>query len=331
MNAKEKALNAAISNLEDSFGVGTVMRLGEKPKNLEIKAISTGSLALDVALGIGGVPRGRVTEIFGAEAAGKSSLAMSTVAQAQKAGGTCAYVDVEHALDPNYARILGVDIENLIISQPDSAESALEVVDQLVRTGALDIVVLDSVAALVPSSELDGNMGSFRIGEQARLMSQALRKLTGGVSKTNTACIFINQLRVKVGTFYGNPEVTSGGNALKYYASVRIDLRRREILKLQDKPIGSRIRARVVKNKVAPPFKFAEMLLYFDSGIDVSGDILEVGEQYGVITRKGSYYYMNDQSIGRGKEQANTYLINNPETADFLVKLIRETAFGNGS
>ena len=302
------------------------MRLGESGGNRNIEAISTGSLALDVALGVGGLPKGRIVEIFGAEAAGKSTLAISTVAQAQKQGGTCAYVDVEHALDPIYAEIIGVNVDDLLISQPDSAEAALEVVDQLVRTASLDVIVLDSVAALVPASELDGEMGKTQIGVQARLMSQALRKLTGVVSKTNTVCIFINQLREKIGVVFGSPETTPGGRALKYYSSVRIDMRRRETLKDGDRPIGAKVRMRVVKNKVAPPFRFAEMEIMFGTGIDADGDVVDLATEHGVIERKGAYYYLNGDRMGQGREQAKGYLKEHPEVRDRLSGLVRDAA-----
>ena len=325
-NTNKSVVKGAIKDLEKRFGAGIVMKLGEKDAIQDIGVISTGSLSLDVALGVGGMPRGRITEVFGAESAGKSTLAMSVTAQAQKLGGTCAYVDVEHAMDPVYAGVIGVDVDELIISQPDSAEMALEIVDKLVRTTAFDVVVLDSVAALVPSSELNGEMGNQRIGEQARLMSQALRKLTGVISKTNTVCIFINQLRSKVGVVYGSPEITSGGNALKYYASVRLDMRRRETLKEFDSPTGIKIRARVVKNKVAPPFRTAEIVTYFNSGIDILDDVIDLAIVHGMIDQRGAFYYMNDVQICRGKEKLKNYFKENVDQLDTLTAAVKEAA-----
>lgn len=331
LTTREKALEDAISHIERSFGRGTVMRMSESEGDRNIASISTGSLALDIALGTGGLPRGRIIEIFGAESAGKSTLAMSTVAQAQKTGGTCAYVDVEHAMDPIYAKRIGVDIENLLISQPDSAEQALEIIEHLVRSGALDMVVLDSVAALVPTAEIEGDMGEFQIGAQARLMSQALRKLTGIIHKTDTVCIFINQLREKVGVVYGSPEVTPGGRALKFYSSVRLDMRRREALKHGKEITGSRVRVRVVKNKVAPPFRQAEIDIIFNEGISMESDLLELGAEHNVVEKRGAYYSYGDIRLGQGREAARYFLKEHTDTRDEIESSIRNVALSNAS
>ena len=330
-NSREEALQDAIAQIERSYGRGAVMRMSEADGNRNIAAISTGSLTLDIALGTGGLPRGRVVEIFGTESAGKSTLAMSTVAQGQKAGGNCAYVDVEHALDPMYAKAIGVNIESLLISQPDSAEQALEIIEHLVRSGALDVVVLDSVAALVPAAEIQGEMGEFQIGAQARLMSQALRKLTGIIHKTDTICIFINQLRERVGVVYGSPEVTPGGRALKFYSSVRLDMRRREALKQGKEITGSRIRVRVVKNKVAPPFKQAEMDIIFNEGISLEGDLLELGVEHAVVEKRGAFYSYDDTRLGQGREAARYFLKEHTDIRDKIEAQIRQIALPNAS
>ena len=320
MTEKNKNLNLAIEQIEKTFGSGAVMRLSESKNNQNIGYIPTGSIQLDMALGLGGLPRGRIIEIFGAESAGKSTLAMSVIAEAQKAGGHAAYVDVEHSMDPGYAKIIGVDIDNLLISQPDSAEQALEITDHLVHSGALDIIVLDSVAALVPTAELEGNMGDMQIGLQARLMSQALRKLTAVINKTDTVCIFINQLREKVGMVFGNPEVTPGGRALKFYSSVRIDLRKSEAIKIGQDIIGNRVRARVVKNKVAPPFKKAELEILYNSGISKEGGIIDLGVELGILTKNGSFYSFGEKKIGQGREAVRKFLVENDTIRDSIEK-----------
>ena len=325
-SAREKALEDAIAQIERNFGRGAVMRMSENDSFRNVEAISTGALSLDIALGIGGLPRGRVIEIYGAESAGKSTLAMSAVAQAQKAGGVCAYVDVEHAMDPVYAQAIGVDIDSLLISQPDSAEQALEIVEHLVRSSALDMVVLDSVAALVPASEIRGEMGEFQVGAQARLMSQALRKLTAIINKTKTVCIFINQLREKVGVIYGSPEVTPGGRALKFYSSVRLDMRRKESLKTGKEITGNRVRVRVVKNKVAPPFRQAEVDIIFNEGISMEGDLLGLGVEHGVLEKRGSFYSYGETRLGQGREAARIFLKEHPEMRDEVDTQVRSIA-----
>ena len=313
-SVREKALEEAIAQIERNFGRGAVMRMSENDSFRNVEAISTGSLSLDIALGIGGLPRGRIIEIYGAESAGKSTLAMSTVAQAQKAGGVCAYVDVEHAMDPVYAKAIGVDIDSLLISQPDSAEQALEIVEHLVRSSALDMVVLDSVAALVPASEIRGEMGEFQVGAQARLMSQALRKLTA---------IINNQLREKVGVIYGSPEVTPGGRALKFYSSVRLDMRRKESLKNGKEITGNRVRVRVVKNKVAPPFRQAEVDIIFNEGISMEGDLLELGVEHGILQKRGSFYSYGETRLGHGREASRIFLKEHPEMRDEVDAQVR--------
>lgn len=325
-SVREKALEDAIAQIERNFGRGAVMRMSENDSFRNVEAISTGALSLDIALGIGGLPRGRVIEIYGAESAGKSTLAMSAVAQAQKAGGVCAYVDVEHAMDPVYAQAIGVDIDSLLISQPDSAEQALEIVEHLVRSSALDMVVLDSVAALVPASEIRGEMGEFQVGAQARLMSQALRKLTAIINKTKTVCIFINQLREKVGVIYGSPEVTPGGRALKFYSSVRLDMRRKESLKTGKEITGNRVRVRVVKNKVAPPFRQAEVDIIFNEGISMEGDLLGLGVEHGVLEKRGSFYSYGETRLGQGREAARIFLKEHPEMRDEVDTQVRSIA-----
>ncbi len=322
-NDRDKTLELALAQIEKAFGRGAVMRMGESSVNTQIRSISTGSIALDLALGVGGLPRGRIIEIFGAESAGKSTLAMAAVAEAQAAGGQAAFIDVEHAMDPSYARLIGVDVDKLLISQPDSAEQALEITEYLIRSGALDIIVLDSVAALVPSAELEGDMGDMQIGLQARIMSQALRKLTGIIHKTDTVCIFINQLREKVGVVFGSPEVTPGGRALKFYSSVRIDLRRIEAVKVGQDIIGNRVRARVVKNKVAPPFRKAEIEILFDSGISKEGSLLDLGVEMSIVKKSGSFYSYGETRLGQGREASRKFLKVNTDIRDEIEAAIR--------
>lgn len=323
---KKKALDAAVSHIEKQFGKGSIMRLGAVSVVDRVPTISTGSLALDVALGIGGVPRGRVVELYGPESSGKTTLALHVLAEAQKAGGTAAFIDAEHALDATYARALGVDTDNLLISQPDTGEQALEITETLVRSGAIDCVVVDSVAALVPRAEIDGEMGDSHMGLQARLMSQALRKLTGTVSKSNTCVIFINQIRMKIGVMFGNPETTTGGNALKFYSSVRLDIRRISSLKDGDEVVGNRVRVRVVKNKVAPPFKEAEFDIMFGKGINFEGELIDIGQKYNVIQRAGTWFSYGDDRMGQGRENARSFLINNPDLKEKLKHEIFEKA-----
>lgn len=321
---KEKALDMAIGNIEKEFGKGSIMRLGED-SNINVDAISTGSLDLDIALGIGGVPRGRIVEIFGPESSGKTSLALHIIAEAQKDDGIAAFIDAEHALDPAYAKNLGVKINDLIISQPDTGEQALEIAEALVRSGAVDIVVVDSVAALVPKAELEGDMGDSHVGLQARLMSQALRKLAGAINKTNATIIFINQLREKIGIMFGNPETTTGGRALKFYSSVRMDIRRFDSIKQGDKFLGNRTRVRVVKNKVAPPFKKAEFDIMYGTGISKEGNILDVGAEADIIKKAGSWYSYGEHRLGQGRENAKEFLKENPEIAEEVENKIRES------
>ncbi|MDZ4775870.1 MAG: recombinase RecA [Alphaproteobacteria bacterium] len=322
---KQKALAAALGQIDRAFGKGSVMRLGEKPV-VEIEAISTGSLGLDVALGIGGLPKGRIVEIYGPESSGKTTLALHVIAEAQKSGGVCAFVDAEHALDPIYARKLGVDLDDLLVSQPDSGEQALEITDTLVRSGAVDVLVIDSVAALTPKAELEGEMGDSLPGLQARLMSQALRKLTGSISKSNTLVIFINQIRMKIGVMYGNPETTTGGNALKFYASVRLDIRRTGQIKERDEVVGSETRVKVVKNKVAPPFKQVQFDIMYGEGISKTGEIIELGVKAGVVEKSGSWYSYGGQKIGQGKEQARKFLKEHKDTAIEIEDKVRAQA-----
>ena len=324
-------LKSAVSSIQKKFGKGSVMLLSQTAPVEQVEAISTGSLALDFILGVGGLPRGRIVEIYGAESSGKSTLALSIIAQAQKRGGMAAFVDAEHALDPAYAAVIGVDHGSLLLSQPDSAEQALEIVETLVRSGDLDVVVVDSVAALVPQAEAEGQMGEFQIGSQARLMSQALRKLTSAIYKTNTVVIFINQLRQKVGVMYGNPEVTSGGQALKYYSSVRIDLRRRETLKEGTNMVGIRVRARIVKNKVAPPFKSTEFDVAFGKGIVRETEVLGIGVETGVIQRSGASYSWEGTKLGSGKEAAQAHLVANPAMAESIESAIVAHLKGGGA
>ena len=318
---KKKALETALAQIEKNFGKGAIMRLGDDiPVNVE--AISTGSLSLDLALGIGGVPRGRIVEIYGPESSGKTTLALHILASAQKTGGEVAFIDVEHALEPAYARALGVDIDSLLISQPDTGEQALEITEQLVRSGALDVVVVDSVAALLPRSELEGEMGESSVGVIARLMSQALRKLAGTVSRTNCIVVFINQLREKIGVMYGNPETTPGGRALKYFSSVRIDVRRIETLKEAGAPVGNRTRAKVVKNKMAPPFKQAEFDIVYGKGISREGSIIDMGVEAGIVRKSGSWFTYGDDQLGQGKENVRQFLVDNPELANEIEQKI---------
>jgi len=319
---KEKALKLALAQIQKNYGAEAVMRLGEK-KAEGIQVVPTGALPLDIAIGVGGIPRGRVVEIFGPESSGKSTLCLSVVAQAQKLGGTAAYIDAEHAMDPQYAQKLGVNIEELLISQPDSGEQALEIVEQLVRSGAIDIIVVDSTAALVPKAEIEGEMGQAVVGLQARLMSQALRKLTAILSKSNTAIIFINQLRQKIGVLYGNPETTPGGLALKFYSSVRLDIRRIEAIKSGDEVIGSHVRVKVVKNKVSPPFRTAEFDILFGSGISREGCIIDMGAQSGIIEKSGAWYLLNGEKLGQGRENALEFLKANPKLTGEIEKKIR--------
>ena len=320
---KEKSLDIAISQIERHYGKGAIMRLGQVAQKLSSEVVSTGSLSLDIALGVGGIPKGRVTEIYGTEAAGKSTLAIHVMAETQKAGGTSAYIDVEHSMDPGYAANCGVNVEDLLIAQPDSAEQALEITEYLVRSGAVDTVVLDSVAALVPKSELEGDMGDTHVGLQARLMSQALRKLTAAIHHSGAAVVFINQLREKVGVMYGSPEVTPGGRALKFYSSVRIDLRRIDSIKQGTEVIGNRVRAKIVKNKVAPPFRTAEFDIMFNQGINKMGDLLDIGVSQDLIKKSGSFYSYGDVRLGQGRENSKEYLAQNPEAAEEIERLIR--------
>ncbi|MFA7572328.1 MAG: recombinase RecA [Lutispora sp.] len=323
MTDKKKALEAAISQVEKQFGKGSIMKLGENTR-LNLEFISTGALDLDIALGIGGVPRGRVVEIFGPESSGKTTVALHIIAEAQKNGGDAAFIDAEHALDPIYARNLGVDIDNLIVSQPDTGEQALEICETLVRSGAIDVIVVDSVAALVPKAEIDGDMGDAHVGLQARLMSQALRKLSGAINKSKTTAIFINQLREKVGIMFGNPEVTPGGRALKFYASVRLDVRRVETIKQGNDMIGSRTRVKVVKNKVAPPFRQAEFDIMYGEGISKEGSILDVAANNDIILKSGAWYSYGDVRLGQGRENARQYLKDNPEITKEVEAKVRE-------
>ncbi|MBI4298338.1 MAG: recombinase RecA [Chloroflexi bacterium] len=326
---KEKALELAVGQIERHFGRGAIMKLGEAARRTPAEALSTGSISLDIALGIGGIPRGRVTEIFGAEAAGKSTLALHIIAEAQNLGGTAAYIDAEHALDPIYAAHCGVNTEQLLVSQPDTAEQALEIAEYLVRSGAVDAVVIDSVAALVPKAELEGDMGDAHVGLQARLMSQALRKLTAAISRSRTAVIFVNQLREKIGVFFGNPEVTPGGRALKFYSSVRIDLRRLDSIKQGNEIIGNRVRARVVKNKVAPPFRTAEFDIMFNHGISREGDLLDIGVSLGSIKKNGAFYSFGETRLGQGREAAKEFLYKQHDIAAQIEKEIRSSSSGS--
>src|SRR6478736_5050985 len=323
---KSKALDAALSQIERNFGKGSVMRLGKNDKTMEVETISTGSLGLDIALGVGGLPRGRVVEIYGPESSGKTTLALHTVAEAQKKGGICAFVDAEHALDVVYARKLGVNTDDLLISQPDAGEQALEIADTLVRSGAIDVLVVDSVAALVPRSELEGEMGDVQPGSQARLMSQALRKLTASISRSRTMVIFINQIRMKIGVMYGSPETTSGGNALKFYASVRLDIRRIGAIKEREEVVGNQTRVKVVKNKVAPPFKQVEFDIMYGEGISKTGELVDLGVKAGIVEKSGAWFSHDSQRIGQGRENAKAFLKQNPDIAARIETAIRQNA-----
>ncbi len=329
---KSKALEAALSQIDRAFGKGSVMKLGKEGKVVEVESVPTGSLGLDIALGIGGLPRGRVVEIYGPESSGKTTLALHVLAEAQKKGGICAFVDAEHALDPAYARNLGVDINELLISQPDTGEQALEITDTLIRSGAIDIVVIDSVAALTPRAELEGEMGDSLPGLQARLMSQAMRKLTASISRSNCMLIFINQIRMKIGVMFGSPETTTGGNALKFYASVRLDIRRIGAIKDRDEVVGNQTRVKVVKNKVAPPFRQAEFDIMYGKGISKVGEILDLGVKVEVVEKSGSWYSYDSQRIGQGRNNAKAFLTENPEiAAEIEVKIRRESGLDGGN
>ena len=325
LKEKNKSLEAAISQIDQNFGKGSVMRLGQQ-EALDVEAISTGSLSLDLALGIGGLPKGRIIEIYGPESSGKTTLALQVVAEAQKAGGICAFVDAEHAMDPAYAKKLGVKTDELLISQPDTGEQALEITDTLIKSGSVSVLVVDSVAALTPKAELEGEMGDHHVGLQSRLMSQALRKITGSVSKSNTMVIFINQIRMKIGVMFGNPETTSGGNALKFYSSVRMDIRRIGAIKDKDQVIGNTTRVKVIKNKVSPPFKVVEFDLMYGKGISKVGELIDLGAKADVIEKSGAWYAYNGEKIGQGKENAKSYLEKNPKIAEEIEKIVREKA-----
>ena len=323
---KQKAIDSAVAQIERAFGKGSIMRLGQRETAVDADAISTGSLGLDIAVGIGGLPRGRIVEIYGPESSGKTTLALHVLAEAQKVGGTCAFVDAEHALDPAYARKLHVDVDNLLISQPDAGEQALEIADTLVRSGAVDVLVIDSVAALVPRAELEGEMGDHHVGLQARLMSQALRKLTASVARSNCTIIFINQIRMKIGVMFGNPETTSGGNALKFYASVRLEIRRIGAIKDRDEVVGNQTRVKVVKNKVAPPFKSVEFDIMYGEGISKNGELLDMGVKAGIVEKSGSWFSHDSQRIGQGRENAKQFLKEHPEVADVIEATLRKNA-----
>lgn len=327
---KEKALQAALSQIDRQFGKGTVMRMGDRER-VNIPAISTGSLGLDVALGIGGLPKGRIVEIYGPESSGKTTLTLQVIAEAQRKGGTCAFIDAEHALDPIYAEKLGVNVDELIVSQPDNGEQALEVADMLVRSGAVDVLVVDSVAALTPKAEIEGEMGDHHVGLQARLMSQALRKITGNIKNANCLCIFINQIRMKIGVMFGNPETTTGGNALKFYASVRLDIRRTGSVKEGEEVTGSETRVKVVKNKVAPPFKQAEFQILYGQGINRLGEVVDYGVKLGMIDKAGAWYSCQGEKIGQGKQNAIQYLREHPELAQSLEERIKAEMLGSGA
>ena len=325
---KKKALGAALMQIEKQFGKGSVMRMGDVSSAKGIEVVSTGSLALDIALGCGGLPRGRVVEIYGPESSGKTTMTLETIAQMQKLGGTAAFIDAEHALDPGYAEKIGINIDDLLISQPDTGEQALEITDMLVRSGAVDMVVIDSVAALTPKAEIEGDMGDSHMGLQARLMSQALRKLTANIKRSNTLVIFINQLRMKIGVMFGNPETTTGGNALKFYASVRLDIRRIGAIKKGDEIIGNDTRVKVVKNKIAPPFKQAEFEILYGEGVSFLGELVDLGVKYGFVQKAGSWYSYGNEKIGQGKENVKKYLSDNPEKAKEIEDKIRAEALG---
>ena len=329
---RQRALDAAVTQIERAFGKGSLMRLGQAAGNAEIETISTGSLGLDIALGVGGLPRGRIVEIFGPESSGKTTLTLHVVAEAQKTGGTCAFIDAEHALDPGYARKLGVSLDDLLISQPDTGEQALEIADTLVRSGAIDLIVVDSVAALVPKAELEGEMGDQMPGLQARLMSQALRKLTASISKSKTMLIFTNQIRSKIGVMFGSPETTTGGNALKFYASIRLDVRRIGSIKEKDEAIGNQTRVKVVKNKVAPPFRVVEFDIMYGEGISKTGELIDLGIRAGVVEKSGSWFSYRDQRIGQGRENAKTFLRDHADTAaEVYAAILSHAGVGNGA
>jgi len=323
---KQRALDAALGQIERAFGKGSIMKLGSRETAADIEVISTGSLGLDIALGIGGLPRGRVIEIYGPESSGKTTLALHVIAEAQRAGGTCAFIDAEHALDPGYARKLGVNVDDLLISQPDAGEQALEITDTLVRSGAIDVLVIDSVAALVPRAELEGEMGDSHVGLHARLMSQALRKLTGSISRSRAMVIFINQIRLKIGVMFGNPETTTGGNALKFYASVRLDIRRIGAIKERDQVIGNQTRVKVVKNKMAPPFKVVDFDIMYGEGVSKRGELIDLGVQAGVVEKSGSWFSYEGQRIGQGRENAKVYLKDHGEASEAIEHAIRANA-----
>lgn len=323
---KQKALDAALAQIDRAFGKGSVMKLGQRENAVDIEAVSTGSLGLDIALGIGGLPKGRVIEIYGPESSGKTTLALHVVAEAQKKGGICAFIDAEHALDPSYARKLHVDVDELLISQPDTGEQSLEIADTLVRSGAVDVIVIDSVAALTPRAELEGEMGDTHVGLQARLMSQALRKLTSSIAKTNCLVIFINQIRMKIGVMFGNPETTTGGNALKFYSSVRLDIRRIGAIKDRDEIVGNQTRVKVVKNKVAPPFKVVEFDIMYGEGVSKMGELLDLGVKADVVEKSGSWFSYSGQRIGQGRENAKQFLRDNPDLAEEIERTIRANA-----
>jgi len=323
---KSKALEAALSQIERSFGKGSIMKLGANDSVVEIETVSTGSLGLDIALGIGGLPRGRIVEIYGPESSGKTTLALQTIAEAQKGGGTCGFIDAEHALDPIYARKLGVDLHDLLISQPDTGEQALEIADTLVRSGALDVIVVDSVAALTPRAEIEGEMGDSLPGSQARLMSQALRKLTASISRSNCMVIFINQIRMKIGVMFGSPETTTGGNALKFYASVRLDIRRIGSVKDRDEVVGNQTRVKVVKNKMAPPFKQVEFDIMYGEGVSKMGELIDLGVKAGIVEKSGSWFSYNSQRLGQGRENAKTFLRENAAIAEEIELALRQNA-----
>jgi recombination protein RecA len=323
---KTKALDAALSQIERAFGKGSIMRLGKSPKSVEIETIPTGSLGLDIALGVGGLPKGRVIEIYGPESSGKTTLALHCVAEAQKKGGVCAFIDAEHALDPVYARKLGVNLDDLLISQPDTGEQALEICDTLVRSGAIDVIVVDSVAALTPKAEIEGEMGEMQPGLQARLMSQALRKLTASISRSNAMVVFINQIRMKIGVMYGSPETTTGGNALKFYASVRLDIRRIGSIKERDEVVGNQTRVKVVKNKVAPPFKQIEFDIMYGEGVSKAGELIDLGIKAGVVEKSGAWFSHESQRLGQGRENAKQFLKDNPDIANRIEAAIRQNA-----
>ncbi|HEX5317722.1 MAG TPA: recombinase RecA [Stellaceae bacterium] len=323
---KQRALDAALGQIERAFGKGSIMKLGSHDAAAEVEVVSTGSLGLDIALGIGGLPRGRVIEIYGPESSGKTTLALHVIAEAQKNGGTCAFIDAEHALDPGYARKLGVNVDDLLISQPDAGEQALEIADTLVRSGAIDVLVIDSVAALVPRAELEGEMGDSHVGLHARLMSQALRKLTGSISRSRAMVIFINQIRLKIGVMFGNPETTTGGNALKFYASVRLDIRRIGAIKDRDQVVGNQTRVKVVKNKMAPPFKVVDFDIMYGEGISKRGELIDLGVQAGVVEKSGAWFSFDGQRIGQGRENAKLYLKEHPEAGEMIERSIRGNA-----